>query len=52
MGEPAPPGRRRDIKLTDKELAVLQAIEDLGENARIGDIQKRANEILRRKKQN
>lgn len=41
MGKPAPPKPRQDIQLTEKELAVLQAIEDLGEAARVVDTKAR-----------
>lgn len=52
MGKPAQPKQGREIKLTEKELAVLQAIEELGETALVGQIQVRANAILKRRKQN
>jgi hypothetical protein len=38
--------KKKPVKLTDKEEATLRAIEELGETADMGDLQKRANEIL------
>jgi hypothetical protein len=37
---------KKPIKLSEKEEAVLRAIEELGETADVGEIQRRANEIL------
>ena len=48
-GRPYRP-KKKPIKLTEKELAVLQAIKELGERALVGEILKRANEILDRKR--
>ena len=52
---PRKPKKPKRIKLTEKEEATLRAIEELGETADVGEIQARANEILknmRRKKLN
>ena len=42
---------KKPIKLSDKEEATLRAIEELGEAADVGAIQKRAQEILEEIKQ-
>jgi hypothetical protein len=41
------PKKPKRIRLTEKEEATLRAIEELGETADVGEIQKKANEILK-----
>ena len=41
------PKKKKPIKLTEKDEAVLRAIEELGETADMGKIRERADEIYK-----
>ena len=41
------PERKTRMAISEKEEAVLRAIEELGETSDVGEIQRRANEILK-----
>lgn len=39
--------KKPKLALTDRDVAVLQAIEELGETATVGEIRKRARQLLK-----